>query len=196
MRSSLGYIYYRKRIELLKVFHKMITPIEIPDEIFVCVPDKTYDKYYLQFRLRVLRKYIDDHSKFSFVYVIRERSSGLVKIGYAKDPINRFLEIKRSFSTSFNALFSLFGSRAEFVLETCVAATAEAEQFIHSLLRSLLPDKFGFGEWYYPSPIVESVISMLDTLMKRNLYLCICDCKDWLTISSQSSKKRRTKGDL
>jgi hypothetical protein len=126
-----------------------------------------------------LLEYIQKYAHLSgFVYVIRERCTGLVKIGYSRDPIKRFQSLQGELKFLLRALWSFWGhGRPSLELLTVIPATPQVEDFLLALL-----SENRFGEWIIPSPFVDCVIALLELLRISNGYLAIVPIKDALPL--------------
>jgi len=105
-----------------------------------------------------------------FVYIAKEKHTGIVKVGYSINPIKRCREIAHDFAWKMAGFFKQCGvEKPEFELVTVVAATKEVEWIILRLLRGVNI----WGEFFYPSPFVDAVISVLEILRRHRYRISI-----------------------
>jgi len=103
-----------------------------------------------------------------FIYVVREKQTGIVKIGFSRNPIQRFVNLKHQVEKVLQAFLTFFNVKPVLEFVACVAASKEAEWFI----KRILQEEEIAGEWYRPSPIVHAVIAALWALQVNE---CILD---------------------
>ena len=111
---------------------------------------------------------------YGFIYVVREKCTGIVKIGHSIDPIKRFKSLKSQVEPALKAFLSFFGSEPELELVTVVYASTGVEWFIRWLL---LGESLG-GEWYRSSEMTMKVILALENLRVNGYGLDVFDVSE------------------